>query len=317
MEKETLYLYFEGKTSPEQNSEIRSWVESSEDNRKEFYRERKVFDAIIVLPQSQGHEALIENNYKAPLLRIFYRRFMKIAAVVVFTLSVTLFVQYEISESKQIVYNTIRVPAGQRSNVILSDGTNIWLNALSTLKYPSAFKKGKREILLDGEAYLEVAHNKDVPFIVHTRMCNVQVLGTKFNVEAYSKSNKFETSLMEGSVKVSKAGDNSQMVILHPNMKVDLLGGKFVLSTIDDIDQYRWKDGLICFKDYTFSEVMAKFEKYFDVKIKVQNPGVKSFVCTGKFRQSEGVDCAFRVLQKGTAFKFKHDNVNNSVIYIY
>jgi ferric-dicitrate binding protein FerR (iron transport regulator) len=317
MERETLYLFFEGRTSPEQDSEIRSWVESSEDNRKEFFRERKIFDAMIVLPQSQEREVLINNNYKTPFFRIFYRRFMKIAAVVILTLSATLFVQYRISDSKQIIYNTIKVPAGQRSNVILSDGTNVWLNALSTLKYPSVFKKGKREILLDGEAYLEVAHNKDAPFIVHTRKCNVQVLGTKFNIEAYSKSNKFETSLMEGSVRVSLARDNSRSVILSPNMKVDLLGGQFVVSSIDDIGQYRWKDGLICFRDYTFSEIMATFEKYFDVKIKVLKPGVKSFVCTGKFRQSEGIDYAFRVLQKEIAFKFKRDNVNNSVIYIY
>jgi ferric-dicitrate binding protein FerR (iron transport regulator) len=317
MERETLYLFFEGKTSPEQDSEIRSWVESSEDNRKEFFRERKIFDAMIVLPQSQEREVLINNNYKTPFFRIFYRRFMKIAAVVILTLSATLFVQYRFSDSKQIIYNTIKVPAGQRSNVILSDGTNVWLNALSTLKYPSVFKKGKREILLDGEAYLEVAHNKNAPFIVHTRKCNVQVLGTKFNIEAYSKSNKFETSLMQGSVRVSLARDNSRSVILSPNMKVDLLGGKFIVSTIDDIGQYRWKDGLICFRDYTFNDIMATFEKYFDVKIKVLKPGVKSFVCTGKFRQSEGIDYAFRVLQKEIAFKFKRDSVNNSVIYIY
>lgn len=317
MERETLYLFFEGKTSPEQDSKIRSWVESSEDNRKEFFRERKIFDAMIVLPQSQEREVLINNNYKTPFFRIFYRRFMKIAAVVILTLSATLFVQYRFSDSKQIIYNTIKVPAGQRSNVILSDGTNVWLNALSTLKYPSVFKKGKREILLDGEAYLEVAHNKDAPFIVHTRKCNVQVLGTEFNIEAYSKSNKFETSLMKGSVRVSLARDHSRSVILSPNMKVDLLGGKFIVSTIDDIGQYRWKDGLICFRDYTFNDIMATFEKYFDVKIKVLKPSVKSFVCTGKFRQSEGIDYAFRVLQKEIAFKFKRDNVNNSVIYIY
>lgn len=317
MERETLYLFFEGKTSPEQDSKIRSWVESSEDNRKEFFRERKIFDAMIVLPQSQEREVLINNNYKTPFFRIFYRRFMKIAAVAILTLSATLFVQYRFSDSKQIIYNTIKVPAGQRSNVILSDGTNVWLNALSTLKYPSVFKKGKREILLDGEAYLEVAHNKDAPFIVHTRKCNVQVLGTEFNIEAYSKSNKFETSLMKGSVRVSLARDHSRSVILSPNMKVDLLGGKFIVSTIDDIGQYRWKDGLISFRDYTFNDIMATFEKYFDVKIKVLKPGVKSFVCTGKFRQSEGIDYAFRVLQKEIAFKFKRDSVNNSVIYIY
>lgn len=82
---------------------------------------------------------------------------------------------------------TVTVPSGQRANVILPDGTDVWLNAGTTIRYPISFMKGKREIILDGEAYFEVVHNEKCPFVVHTYAMDVEVLGTKFNVEAYSK----------------------------------------------------------------------------------------------------------------------------------
>ena len=112
--------------------------------------------------------------------------------------------------------NTIKVPAGQRANLTLPDGTNVWLNARSEMRYPAVFTGNKREITLDGEAYFEVTHNEDKPFVVQTNKCNVEVLGTKFNVEAYSDSEDFCTSLMEGSVRVSDKGNPSESLVLAP-----------------------------------------------------------------------------------------------------
>ena len=116
--------------------------------------------------------------------------------------------------------NTITVPAGQRANLTLADGTNVWLNARSEMRYPAVFTGNKREITLDGEAYFEVTHNEDKPFVVQTNKCNVEVLGTKFNVEAYSDSEDFCTSLMEGSVRVSDKRNPSETLVLAPNQQV-------------------------------------------------------------------------------------------------
>lgn len=312
MDKETLYSFFEGKTTLEQEIRIRDWMEASEENSKEFFRERKIFDAIILLGHQDEEDVVIQRPFYA---RIPFRELFKIAAVIALTLSVTLFVQYKNGNKERMAMNTVSVPAGQRVNLTLSDGTNLWLNACSTLKYPAVFTKEKREITLDGEAYFEVTHDKNKPFIVHTDKCNVEVLGTKFNVEAYSNKELFETSLMEGAVKVSLTGNAAHSLILTPNTRAYLKNGKLVSAKIDDFGVYRWKEGLICFKDLSFPDIMLKLEKYFDIKIVINNKQVHSYVCTGKFRQSDGIDYALRVLQKDVSFKYKR-NENNDVIYI-
>ena len=110
-----------------------------------------------------------------------------------------------------LAMQTITVPAGQRVNLDLPDGSNVWLNAGTTMQYPVSFMTDKREVILDGEAYFEVAHNEKSPFVVHTSTLDVEVLGTKFNVEAYSARKIFETSLMEGRVKVKLPHDRKRI----------------------------------------------------------------------------------------------------------
>ena len=98
---------------------------------------------------------------------------------------------------------TVSVPAGQRTHLTLPDGTTVWLNARTTLSYPTSFNSNERTVFLQGEAYFEVSKNRHKPFIVQTQQYNIEVLGTKFDVEAYPDSKNFETTLMQGSVKVS------------------------------------------------------------------------------------------------------------------
>mgnify|MGYP001654282430 CR=1 FL=1 len=211
--------------------------------------------------------------------------------------------------------NTIKVPAGQRANLTLPDGTNVWLNARSEMRYPAVFTGNKREITLDGEAYFEVTHNEDKPFVVQTNKCNVEVLGTKFNVEAYSDSEDFCTSLMEGSVRVSDKGNPSETVLLSPNHMVSLENGQLSTSPILDFDVFRWKEGLICFRNMNFEQLMLRFEKCYGVRIVVENKHLVNYICSGKFRISDGIDNALRILQKDAKYSFERNN-DESVIYI-
>ena len=125
-------------------------------------------------------------------------------------------------------YNTIHVPPGQRINLILSDNTNLWLNANTTFRYPTKFSKETRTVYLDGEAYFEVSKNEKKPFIVKTAQGDIHVTGTLFNVEAYSKHHSFETSLFEGGVDIYK-GD-TMLATLYPNQNGTLKNGQFFLS---------------------------------------------------------------------------------------
>lgn len=312
MEKETLYKFFDGKASREEKEAVRIWLESSPENEQELFREREFFDAMIL---SGSTKSAGEEKKSHPFFRTVLFEAIKIAAVFVITVACgTYFYKSEIRKIGEAM-NTIKVPAGQRANLTLPDGTNVWLNARSEMRYPAVFTGNKREITLDGEAYFEVTHNEDKPFVVQTNKCNVEVLGTKFNVEVYSDSEDFCTSLMEGSVRVSDKGNPSETVLLSPNHMVSLENGQLSTSPILDFDVFRWKEGLICFRNMNFEQLMLRFEKCYGVRIVVENKHLVNYICSGKFRISDGIDNALRILQKDAKYSFERNN-DESVIYI-
>ncbi len=312
MEKETLYKFFDGKASREEKEAVRIWLESSPENEQELFREREFFDAMIL---SGSTKSAGKEKKSHPFFRTVLFEAIKIAAVFVITVACgTYFYKSEIRKIGEAM-NTIKVPAGQRANLTLPDGTNVWLNARSEMRYPAVFTGNKREITLDGEAYFEVTHNEDKPFVVQTNKCNVEVLGTKFNVEAYSDSEDFCTSLMEGSVRVSDKGNPSETVLLSPNHMVSLENGQLSTSPILDFDVFRWKEGLICFRNMNFEQLMLRFEKCYGVRIVVENKHLVNYICSGKFRISDGIDNALRILQKDAKYSFERNN-DESVIYI-
>ena len=141
------------------------------------------------------------------------------------------------------------------------------------------------------------------------------MLGTKFNVEAYSDSEDFNTALMEGSVKIINNKNPSGTVLLSPNHMATLKNGKLSASPISDFDVYRWKEGLICFRNMNFEQLMLRFEKCYGIRIVIENKTLVNYVCSGKFRISDGIDNALRILQKDAKYSFER-NKDESVIYI-
>lgn len=310
MNKELLYNFFQGKTSMQEEIQIRKWMEASPDNSKLFMEERKLFDAMILL----ADEDKIRSYQKKKLFLENYwvKEVMKVAAVIAITLVGTFTYNKLNPEEEVLAMQKITVPAGQRINLELSDGTIIWLNSRSTIQYPASFVGENRTIHLNGEAYFEVAHNTQKPFIVETAKGKVEVLGTKFNLEAYSDNNSFVTSLMEGSVKVTSG---TKELLIKPDEMAILDHGNLRATPIEDYNVYRWKEGLICFKDETFINIMSKFETCYGVTIKIENKQVTNSRYTGKFRQSDGISYALRVLQKDVKFAFER-NEDNQIIYI-
>ena len=313
MNKDILYKFFEGNASFEEEAAVKQWMEESAENRLAFLKERKLFDAMLLL----GNEEIIKNGKKRFSINLSSLRteLIKIAAVVAITLGGSYFYYQSSLEKELMAMQTITVPAGQRINITLVDGTNVWLNARTSLSYPVKFGKNNRQVVLDGEAYFDVTKDKSKPFIVQTDNYNVEVLGTQFDVNAYSETGEFETTLMSGSVKVASASDFTQKITLKPNNKVYLQDGKLHVTAVDDYNPYRWKEGLICFKNETFTSIMKDFEKYYGLTIQVKNKNVFKYVYTGKFRQTDGIDYALRVLQKDIKFTYQRDD-ENQIIYI-
>ncbi|WP_075556856.1 FecR family protein [Parabacteroides timonensis] len=318
MKKETLYRYFEGITSPEEEEAVYRWLDASSENEKELLKERELFDAMILAgstEQDLSGKKIALTVPKGMWIRPWIREVMKVAAVVAITVACGLY--FYVAEKKELLsaMNTVTVPAGQRVNLKLSDGTTVWLNARSEMVYPAVFSGSKREVKLDGEGYFEVKHDKESPFVVHTRKCDIEVLGTKFNVEAYSDSEEFSTSLMEGSVKVTDNSAVSASVLLKPDQEVHMKDGRLLVSFIEDYDHFRWRDGLVCFDNVAFHELMKRFEKCYGISIVVENKNLEEYSCSGKFRISDGLDNALRILQRNAKYTFER-NEDNSIVYI-
>lgn len=309
--KELLYRFFNQESSSEEQQYIKRWMEESEENSHIFFEERKLYDAIILDGKVQ-----IEREETKPIVRhLFLRKVVIAISGVAALLAIAAFstFYFTMQSFRHELANVITVPQGQRTDLMLSDGTKVCLNANTRFEYPATFKSyDSRKVKIDGEAYFEVSKDVKHPFIVESPHGKVQVLGTKFYIESYSKKDEFITSLIEGVVRVSTV---SEVATLHRNERGELKNGRFFLTKIDDFDVYRWREGLYCFKDMPLQEVFEQFEKYYNVKFIIRGT-LPDIPITGKFRLIDGVDFALKVLQKGVNFKFKRDIDSNNV-YIY
>ncbi|MEO3407273.1 FecR domain-containing protein [Mucilaginibacter sp. CAU 1740] len=170
------------------------------------------------------------------------------------------------------VYNTLSTPRGGKYQLILTDGTKVWLNAGSTIKYPVDFTGNERAVELSGEAYFEVAHDSRRPFKVAGAGQVVQVLGTHFDVNAYPDESIVKTTLLEGSVKVSgkSLSANVPSIIIKPNEQAIFKNDQLSKTTVDADEFVAWKNGVIIFKDADIRDVMRKISRWYNVEVEYQ-----------------------------------------------
>ncbi len=300
MNNDLLYRYFMGTVTPEEGMAVKQWVEASEDNRKAFFRERRMFD---------GNEAPVVK--RRPALRRLGRAVLKVASVAALLFFAVLL--YDSYTEKRDTFAVVSVPAGQRTHITLPDGTGVWLNARSEIRYSTSYNDSHRDVALEGEAYFSVAKNKELPFIVHTRNFDVKATGTVFNVQAYPETNDFEAALFEGGVDVSSHYAPGRVWHLTPGNKVSWHRRRLVVSAIGNEDSYQWRAGFISFRDERLDAILKQFEKSFGIRINIHNRSLFEHTYTGKFRQSDGVDYALRVLQRDINFRYSKDDEHESI----
>jgi len=166
-----------------------------------------------------------------------------------------------------VAQNTISTPKGGQYQLILPDGTKVYLNAASTLSYPTAFQGKERLVTLNGEAYFEVAKNKRLPFKVQSRQQTVEVLGTHFNVNSYADESAIRTTLLEGAVKVS-AGSNTQ--VIRPGQQAILnknTADRIMTAEVNTDQVVAWKNGVFSFENEDLRSVMRQISRWYDVEV--------------------------------------------------
>lgn len=197
------------------------------------------------------------------------------------------------SDKSAVVYNTISTPRGGQYELILADGSKVWLNAASSLKFPASFAGKNREVELTGEAYFEIAANKDKPFIVKTGQAKIQVLGTHFNVMAYNA--EIKTTLLEGSVKMNyksatatlKPGQQARVNTNQENIKV---------ANVDVEEAVAWKNGLFQFNNTSLETIMQQISRWYDVEVLYADPA-PSRRFTGKMSRNVSLQHVLKVLE--------------------
>lgn len=355
---EALIQYIEGTTDLSVKNTVESWI-GSDPNHATFFN--KVKAAWLDLENIKNfNDETIDHDWKAILTQIDSARksnadepiqntperilkpWMYAAASVL--LIISLVGSYFLGNASgkaddniPIVYNEIVVPLGEKSQLTLSDGTKIWVNAGSTLRFPNHFGGKLREVWLNGEAFFDVAKDKSKPFYVRTSDVNIKVLGTKFNVKAYGNENVIETTLMEGLISLEDKHDKSstdKQTYLKPNHKAiyfkdesslvtekikrdvsePLVARKILISKPVKVDAIiSWKEGKLVFDDETLEDIAVKLERRYDVIIHIEDEAIKGFRYSGVLK-NVSVEQAVKAIQLSSDFRF---DLKGNHIYIY
>lgn len=200
-----------------------------------------------------------------------------------------------------VAYNTMTTPKGRHFQVTLPDGTKVWLNAASSIRYPTIFMGAERRVEVSGEAYFEVTKNPTKPFLVNVAgKAEVEVLGTQFNVNAYENEESINTTLLEGSVRVILLGQKirpGREVILQPGQQAQIAAAIRVIPNADVDKVIAWKNGLFNFEGATLQEVMKQLERWYDIEV-VYEKDVPKMELTGEMTKGVTLNGLLIVLEK-------------------
>ncbi|HET6767617.1 MAG TPA: FecR family protein [Chitinophagaceae bacterium] len=238
--------------------------------------------------------------------------------------------------------SSVATKNGNRTNIVLPDGSQVWLNAGSTLDYNNAdFNKQIREVSLNGEAYFDVTQNAEKPFIIHTKKMDIKVIGTAFNVRSYNDDKIAEASLIRGTIEVSLKDRKDQKIILKPNEKISVVNEEtkqeikpekvnlvksnavpipqFVVKeikpnpTYNIIGEIAWVQNKLYFEDETFEDIGHLMERWYGKKVTIANETLKSVHYTGNF-ENETMEEVLSYMKLSRPFNFRIGN-DNVVIY--
>ena len=222
------------------------------------------------------------------------------------------------NKSKSLVYNTISTPRGGQYQIVLSDGSKVWLNAASSLHFPVCFAGKKREVTLSGEGYFEVAPNKDKSFVVLVKGVQVQVLGTNFNVNAYNDEGAIKTTLLEGLVWIENGKSNK---MINPGQQAQIevddnaLNPEIVVQTVDVDAVTAWKNGRFIFKGDDIQSVMRQLARWYDADVSYgENVTREQFVGVINRSRYDKVQDILKILERTGTVSFQIQGNNIKVL---
>lgn len=214
-----------------------------------------------------------------------------------------------VGQSAEVKYNTLIVPRGGEFSLELADGTRVWLNTESKLRYPVAFTGEERRVEMEGEVYFEVAKNREKPFVVTVNGVDIRVLGTSFNVSAYQED--VVTTLVTGKVQLKK-GD--EQVVLLPNQQAIWSDDKFKVKQVDARNYVLWKEGVFYFEDVDLETILDDMARWYNVNIFYVNPTLKKMKFSVEIKRYEDINEILRRIEQTKRVKFE---IKDRTINVY
>lgn len=214
------------------------------------------------------------------------------------------------SSNGKLIYNQIEIPRGGEYSLVLADGTKVWLNSESSLRYPVQFVGNKRKVELTGEAYFEVAHNPNRPFVIESHDMEIKVLGTSFNVSSYEDGEYIATTLVEGSVELSCLGN---MELLKPGFQATVKKGdnRFKLEQVNTALYTSWKDGVFRYKDQSLEEICHQLSRWYNVEFFFTDHKYRELRFTGAAKKNNQLGFTLDLIEKmaDVQFAIKDDRI--------
>lgn len=329
---EIMGKYLAHETTEKENEIFLNWLNKSEDNSKEFEIHKNIWETTQINFKATDSETVFKNvlniiddqdelgSTKKPQLgkkktrnRIGF--IAKIAASILLIATLAYYFTADSFKSPSVAVNIIkkRNIAGQKSKIFLPDGSEVWLNSESKISFPEKFLDGKREVILEGEAFFDVIKNPEQPFIVKTGIVSTTVLGTSFNVKAFEEETTTYVALKSGKVKIEiKEEENSQTMLLEPGEALNYNRKKEIAikEKFDPEMLLSWKDGIIYFKDADLDEIVHTLSRWYGVQIKVENKKNEAWEYTGSF-DNEILENVLNSISftKGLSYKIDQKNV--------
>ncbi|NJO69946.1 MAG: FecR family protein [Bacteroidetes bacterium] len=331
--------------SLEEAAYLNLWLDESETNREEFeFLTHLNFNTKTTDLTSLQMEVLADikskSGHSLPKRKIILFSIAVAASIIMgFIGGLIWYSGNDAIDTSTIVYNEVNVPIGAKTQLTLSDGTRVWLNGGSKIKYPSTFQAKSREVQLNGEAYFDVTENKAVPFIVKTSTLQIKVLGTAFNVKSYPEDKTVETTLVRGLVEVRgiKKGKLTEPFLIKPNQRMtfnkelsstqlktdELAEGRqesvkkdipaFEVKQVNTTPIISWKEESLVFDNLNMEEIAVTLERWFGTKIHIMNDDLKKYRYKGRFYHNETIYQVLEVIKVITPIRYE---VRNYEIYI-
>lgn len=296
---EDIFNYLNENTTPEEQERVEKWISEAPENDKIFEEVSKLhslsgdeFDNFNPNVDS-AWEDLSEKLFagkKEKVIKVNFGLIMKLAAMVVLSVGLGYFL---LNQQTELVYKTLATSSDQIQKIELADGSKVWVNENSTLKYPESFSDGKREVYLDGEAYFDVSKNPNKPFIIRSKNTYTQVLGTSFNLKTTDETS--EVNVISGKVALVHNSDKENKVVLVKGQSASLENGLIKKSIVFDINASAWKTRKLVFESANIVQVVVELKEFYGVEI-TYDTNLSNCLITSTF-EDKTLDEVFEVLK--------------------